>query len=229
MLLAVIADYLHCASVHRDDFAVRPYHPVSREGRERLSTVKSENESLYGCPHDPICTAVYPDTLGKTFDGLGRSNGFPLCRTAALKIVHFNGIVRMENHHVIFPVPGKIIDIRSQKHRLLQIHRERIHETAEPVDQVEFRTGCKKYLELAVGKIIDCAGASANRRLERGAPDAFAVLFLCEMVIATIGSAATASWIVLGVLIQKFYRKHYRAVNIGLALTLLECIYSMLR
>lgn len=57
----------------------------------------------------------------------------------------------------------------------------------------------------------------------------FAVLFLCEMVIATIGSAATASWIVLGVLIQKFYRKHYRAVNIGLALTLLECIYSMLR
>ena len=50
-----------------------------------------------------------------------------------------------------------------------------------------------------------------------------------SMVIATIGSAATASWIVLGVLIQKFYRKHYRAVNIGLALTLLECIYSMLR
>ena len=32
----------------------------------------------------------------------------------------------------------------------------------------------------------------------------------------------------MGVLIQRFYMRHWRAVNIVLALTLLECVYSML-
>ena len=40
---------------------------------------------------------------------------------------------------------------------------------------------------------------------------------------------ATATWIGLGALIQKFYRKHYRILNIIMALTLLECIVSMFR
>ena len=44
-----------------------------------------------------------------------------------------------------------------------------------------------------------------------------------------IGTVATCTWIAGGLLIQKFYRKYYRAVNIVLALTLLECVYSMLR
>ena len=42
---------------------------------------------------------------------------------------------------------------------------------------------------------------------------AFPVLFLFEMIIATVGTIATATWIGLGMMIQ---------------LTLLECIYSML-
>jgi len=50
-----------------------------------------------------------------------------------------------------------------------------------------------------------------------------------ELFIATLGSVATCTWIALGMLIQRFYRKHYRVVNIVLALTLLECIVSMLR
>ena len=33
----------------------------------------------------------------------------------------------------------------------------------------------------------------------------------------------------MGVLIRDFYVKHYRVINIVLALTLGECIYSMLR
>ena len=37
------------------------------------------------------------------------------------------------------------------------------------------------------------------------------------------------TWIGLGLLIQKFYLKHYRIINIILALTLLECIWSILR
>ena len=50
-----------------------------------------------------------------------------------------------------------------------------------------------------------------------------------ELVIATIGTIATCTWIGLGVLIQKFYLRHFRVINIILALTLLECIWEMLR
>ena len=57
---------------------------------------------------------------------------------------------------------------------------------------------------------------------------AFPVLFLFEMIIATVGTIATATWIGLGMMIQKFYEKHFRIINIIMALTLLECIYSML-
>ena len=54
------------------------------------------------------------------------------------------------------------------------------------------------------------------------------MLFL-GLVIATIGTIATCTWIGLGVLIQKFYLRHFRVINIILALTLLECIWGMLR
>ena len=50
-----------------------------------------------------------------------------------------------------------------------------------------------------------------------------------ELLIATIGTIATSTWIGAGLLIQKLYVKHYRIINIILALTLLECIWSMLR
>lgn len=50
-----------------------------------------------------------------------------------------------------------------------------------------------------------------------------------ELLIATIGTIATSTWIGAGLLIQKFYVRHYRVINIVLAATLLECIWSMLR
>ncbi|MDE7333580.1 MAG: LysE family transporter [Lachnospiraceae bacterium] len=55
------------------------------------------------------------------------------------------------------------------------------------------------------------------------------VLLLFEVIIATIGTAATLTWVAMGVLIQKTYQKYYRLINIILALTLLECVYSMLK
>ena len=55
------------------------------------------------------------------------------------------------------------------------------------------------------------------------------ILLLFEMIIATIGTIATITWIGLGILIQKYYLKYYRVINIILALTLLECVYSMLK
>lgn len=54
-------------------------------------------------------------------------------------------------------------------------------------------------------------------------------LLLFEMVIATIGTVATCTWIVGGILIQRFYLKYYRVINIVLALSLFECVLSILR
>ena len=58
---------------------------------------------------------------------------------------------------------------------------------------------------------------------------AFPVLLGFELLIATIGTIATTTWIGMGMLIRKIYLNHYRVINIVLALTLAECIWSMLR
>ena len=62
-----------------------------------------------------------------------------------------------------------------------------------------------------------------------GYMSSFPALLFFELVIATIGTIATCTWTGLGVLIQKFYLRHFRVINIILALTLLECIWGMLR
>lgn len=54
-------------------------------------------------------------------------------------------------------------------------------------------------------------------------------LLFFELIIATIGTIATSTWIGLGVLLRKAYQKYYRPINIVLALTLIKCVYSMLK
>lgn len=54
------------------------------------------------------------------------------------------------------------------------------------------------------------------------------VLVLFELVIATIGTIATLTWVGAGLIIQEVYLRYYRPINIILALTLLECVYSIL-
>ncbi len=54
-------------------------------------------------------------------------------------------------------------------------------------------------------------------------------LLFYEIVIATVGTIATLTWIGVGALIQKFYTRYFRIINIILALTLMECIYSILK
>ncbi len=58
---------------------------------------------------------------------------------------------------------------------------------------------------------------------------ALIMLVSIELLIATIDTFATCTWIGMGILIRNFYLKHYRVINIILALTLLECIYSILK
>ena len=55
------------------------------------------------------------------------------------------------------------------------------------------------------------------------------VLIVFELVIATIGTVATTLWIGAGMAIQTIYLRYYRPINIVLALTLLECVYSILQ
>lgn len=52
------------------------------------------------------------------------------------------------------------------------------------------------------------------------------LMFFC-MSIATIGSIATTLWAAFGVMLQRFYIKHFKVINIILALILLECAYAL--
>jgi len=53
------------------------------------------------------------------------------------------------------------------------------------------------------------------------------LIFFC-MLIATIGSIATTSWAVFGAIFQRVYIRYFKAINIILALILLECAFGML-
>lgn len=57
----------------------------------------------------------------------------------------------------------------------------------------------------------------------------FIVLLGFEIIIATIGTVATITWIGMGMIIQKIYLRHYRIINIVLSIALLECAYSMIK
>lgn len=54
------------------------------------------------------------------------------------------------------------------------------------------------------------------------------LLLFFEMIIAAIGSLATLTWIFFGGLFQKTYFKHFRVINIILALLLLQCRVGLL-
>lgn len=56
----------------------------------------------------------------------------------------------------------------------------------------------------------------------------FKMLIFFELIIATIGTIATLTWIFLGKIFRQAYQKHFRAINLILAAVLLECAWSML-
>ncbi len=87
----------------------------------------------------------------------------------------------------------------------------------------------KGFLLQFVNVKIYMFGITAITGFVTGYSTSFPVLMGFEMFIATIGSIATLTWIGMGALIQKFYIRHYRGINIILALTLLECIWSILK
>lgn len=54
------------------------------------------------------------------------------------------------------------------------------------------------------------------------------MLIFFELIIATIGTIATLTWIFLGKIFRQAYQKHFRIINIILAVVLLQCAWSML-
>jgi cysteine/O-acetylserine efflux protein len=56
----------------------------------------------------------------------------------------------------------------------------------------------------------------------------FSALLFFEIIIASIGTASTLIWAVLGATFQKLYIKHFRVINLILAAALLECVVSLL-
>lgn len=54
------------------------------------------------------------------------------------------------------------------------------------------------------------------------------MILIFEMVIATIGTIATLTWIFFGGIFQKTYIKHFRVVNVILALILLQAAVGLI-
>ncbi|WP_027399010.1 LysE family transporter [Anaerovorax odorimutans] len=54
------------------------------------------------------------------------------------------------------------------------------------------------------------------------------MLILFELIIATVGTIATLTWILLGKLFRQAYEKHFHVINIILAVMLIQCAFSML-
>ena len=50
-----------------------------------------------------------------------------------------------------------------------------------------------------------------------------------EFVVAAAGTAAASARIGAGPAIRRIYLRHYRLINIFLAVTLLECVYNILK
>lgn len=71
-------------------------------------------------------------------------------------------------------------------------------------------------------------GITATTGYITGISTDFAAIMAAEMFIASIGVVATFTWIGGGMLIRDFYERHFRIINIILALLLLECVWSIL-
>ena len=56
----------------------------------------------------------------------------------------------------------------------------------------------------------------------------FGSLLFFVLIIAAVGTIATLAWILFGGLFQKTYFKHFRVINIILALLLLQCAVGLL-
>lgn len=56
----------------------------------------------------------------------------------------------------------------------------------------------------------------------------FKMLIFFELIIATIGTIATLTWIFLGQVLSQVYLRYFRSINIILAAILLECALSMI-
>ena len=99
----------------------------------------------------------------------------------------------------------------------------------EPMSEERSASFWKGFLLQFVNVKIYLFGITALTGYITDYSTALSVLLFFEIVIATIGTIATLTWIGMGVLIRELYQKHFRLINILLSLLLLQCVYSILR
>lgn len=98
----------------------------------------------------------------------------------------------------------------------------------EPADGTRTASFLKGFLLQFLNVKIYIFGVTALTCFVTPHTQALPVLFGAEFFIATLGTVATLTWIGFGLVIQGFYLRHVRLVNGILALTLLECVWSLL-
>lgn len=96
-------------------------------------------------------------------------------------------------------------------------------------DSTEGASFWKGFMLQFVNVKIYMFGITALTGYITGYSTSLIILIGIELFIATIGTIATCTWIGMGILIKNFYLKYYKVINIILALSLLECIYSILK
>ena len=84
----------------------------------------------------------------------------------------------MQHKYIVYPSAIEVIDIGTEKYLLPEIYRKRFDPTAQPVEQIEFRSCGKEYLQFAVPEIIDGRRPAAQRLGKFHAPHSPAVFIV---------------------------------------------------
>ena len=97
-----------------------------------------------------------------------------------------------------------------------------------PPDSVRSASFAKGFLLQFLNAKIFIFGITALTCFITSHHQTLGIILATEYFIATLGTVATLTWIGFGLVTQRFYLRHFRIINILMALTLLECVLSML-
>lgn len=95
-----------------------------------------------------------------------------------MEIVHSDCIVLMQDHGRIGVRAREIVGRRADEDFLAQFHRERLHETAKSVNEIQLGARSEQELYLAVSEVVDFRDRSTYWRPELDSPQSFTFFIL---------------------------------------------------
>ena len=95
-----------------------------------------------------------------------------------MEIVHSDCIVLMQDHGRIGVRAREIVGRRANEDFLAQFHRERLHETAKSVNEIQLGARGEQELYLAVSEVVDFRDRSTYWRPELDSPQSFTFFIL---------------------------------------------------